>query len=171
MNNRFKVALYTAISFLVLASSQAFAGTATSNMSVTATVSANCTISAGSLAFGTYDPVVTNATTALNGTATLSVTCTNGAASTLTLGQGSNANTGSTDTAPLRRLKSGTNFLSYSVYQDSGRTTTWGNTAGTGVSYTGTGTTGSVTVFGAVAAGQNVPGGSYTDTVVATITF
>src|SRR5579871_6049957 len=110
MNNRFKVALYTAISFLVLASSQAFAGTATSNMSVTATVSANCTISAGSLAFGTYDPVVTNATTALNGTATLSVTCTNGAASTLTLGQGSNANTGSTDTAPLRRLKSGTNF-------------------------------------------------------------
>ena len=163
--------IFTALTFLAFASSSMFAGTATSNMSVTATVTANCTISAGSLAFGTYDPVVANASTALNGSATLTVTCTNGAAATLTLGQGSNANTGSTDTAPLRRMKTGTNFLSYSLYQDSGRSTTWGNTSATGVSYTGTGSVGSVTVFAAVAAAQNVPAGSYADTVVATITF
>jgi spore coat protein U-like protein len=154
-----------------LLTSSAWAGTATSSMSATATVVNNCTISAGALSFGNYDPIVANASTALDQTATLTVTCTNQASATVTLGQGANAGAGSTDTAPGRRLTDGTNFLSYSLYQESARTTIWGNTAGTGKSYTGTGTSGSVTVYGRVTAAQNVPAGSYTDTVVATITF
>lgn len=62
-------------------------------------------------------------------------------------------------------------FLSYALYQDTGRTTVWGNTGGTGVANTGTGTQNALTVYGAVAAGQAVPAGSYSDTVVATVTF
>jgi len=90
----------------------------------------------------------------------------------LTLGQGSHANTGSSDAAPLRRLQdSGSNVLTYSLYQDSGRNTVWGNTALTGVSHTGTGSATSVTVYGQIAAGQNVPAGNYSDVVVATVTF
>ena len=153
-------------------SSTATATTATSNLSVTASVTANCTITTAPVAFGAYDPVVTNASTALNGTGTVSVTCTNGASTTVTLGQGSNANTGSTDAVPARRLKDGaTDYLTYSLYSDTGRTVVWGNTVGTSVAHTGTGLLTALTVYGAVTAGQNVPAGSYSDTVVATITF
>ena len=163
----------TAASALFLAASSAsHAGTATSNLSVTATVTANCTISTAPVAFGAYDPVVANATTDLNGTGTVTVTCTKSAAATITLGQGTNPATGSTDAAPLRQMKdTGTDVLSYALYQDTGRTTVWGNTAGTGVADTGTGTVQNVTVYGAVPAGQNVPPASYSDTVVATVTF
>ena len=88
------------------------------------------------------------------------------------MGQGSNANTGSTDAAPIRRLKDGgTDYLSYQLYSDNGYSTVWGNTAGTSVAHTGTGTQTALTVYGSIAAGQSVPAGSYSDTVVATVTF
>lgn len=163
----------TAASALFLAAStSSHAGTATSNLSVTATVSANCTISTAPVAFGAYDPVSANATTALNGSGTITVTCTSGSTGTITLGQGSNPAGGSTDAAPARQMKdAGTDVLAYALYQDSGRTTVWGNTAGTGVADVGTGAVQNVTVYGAVAAGQNVPAGSYSDTVLATVTF
>jgi spore coat protein U-like protein len=148
------------------------AATATQNLAVTASVSANCTIATAPVAFGAYDPVTANAATALNGTGTVSVTCTSGASTTVTLGQGANAGGGSTAAAPARRLKDGgTDFLTYSLYSDTGRTTVWGDTAGTGVAHTGTGTLTALTVYGAVTAGQNVPAGNYSDTVVATVTF
>jgi spore coat protein U-like protein len=164
--------LTAASALFLVASSATRAGTATSNLSVTATVSANCTISTAPVAFGAYDPVAANATNPLNGSGTITVTCTNGSSGTITLGQGTNPATGSTDTAPLRQMKdAGSAVLAYSLYQDSGRTTVWGNTAGTGVADTGTGTAQNVTVYGTVPAGQNVPVGSYSDTVVATVTF
>lgn len=158
-------------SILVLTAGSAFAGTATSNMSVSATVSANCTIAAGALAFGAYDPIVANAAAPLNGTATINVTCTNASSTTITLDQGLNPAGGSTNAAPLRQMASGGSFLGYGLFQDNAHSITWGNTGGTGVVYTGTGVAGSVTVFGQVAAAQNVPAGTYNDTVVATITF
>jgi spore coat protein U-like protein len=154
-----------------LLAGNADAGTATANLSVTATVSATCSISTTPLAFGTYDPVVTNAATPLDATGGVVVTCTNGAATTVTLGQGLNANTGSSDSVPLRRMASGGNYLSYSLYQNAGHTTVWGNTAGTGIAHTGTGGAVTVPVYGRVAAGQNVASGAYADTVVATVTF
>jgi spore coat protein U-like protein len=68
-------------------------------------------------------------------------------------------------------LTDGTHFLSYALYSDTNRTAVWGNTSGTGVASTGTGAAVSLPVYGAVSSGQNVPAGSYTDTVVATVTF
>lgn len=149
------------------------AGTATSNMDVSADVGSNCTISAGALAFGTYDPVVTNASSGsdLTSSATLTVTCTTGSANKITMGQGLHADAASTAAVPLRQMVSGANKMAYSLFQEVGLSTVWGDTALTGVAYTGTGTSGSVTVYGAVAKGQNLPFGSYADTVVATITF
>ncbi len=146
------------------------AGTATSNLNVTATVSSTCSITAGTLAFGAYNPVTG---TQVDGTATLSVSCTKGATATVTLGQGANAGTGSTDAVPVRRMKdAGTDFLGYSLFSDTGRSTTWGNTAGTGESYTSTSSAASpLTVYGRITAAQDIPAGSYSDTVVATITF
>ncbi|HEX2186271.1 MAG TPA: spore coat U domain-containing protein, partial [Chloroflexota bacterium] len=152
------------------AAGPALAGTATSNLSVTATVPATCLIATLPVAFGVYDPVSGQS---VDGTGTVTVTCTSGSAATITLGQGSNAASGSTDAVPLRRMTDGSsNFLSYFLYQDSGRTTVWGNTAGTGVAHTGTGLPVAVTIFGRIPASQNVPAALlYADTVVATVTF
>lgn len=156
---------------IAAASGSAVAGTATSNLPVSATVSANCTIDAsGGVAFGAYDPIVTNKSTALTATGTVSTTCTNGSSATITLDQGANAGTGSTAAAPLRRMLAGTsNYLSYQLYSDSAMTTVFDGATGVGV--TGTGAAVSTSVYGSVAAGQNVPAGSYADTVVATVTF
>jgi spore coat protein U-like protein len=161
------------VAALLVAASVSFAAsTATSDLSVTASVADNCIISTSALAFGSYDPISANASSALNGTGSVSVTCTSGASANVTLGQGSNADTGSTDAAPLRRMADGSShFLSYDLYSDSSRTAAWGNTSGTGVDHTGTGASASLTVYGSAAGGQNVPSGSYSDTVVATVTF
>lgn len=146
-----------------------FAGTSTANMSVTTSIAANCTISASTLAFGSYDPVVANASTNLDNTATITTTCTTGSSPTIALGEGANADTGSTAAAPLRKLISGANVISYSLFSESTRSTVWGST---GVATpTASGTAQTNTVYGRIASGQNKPIGSYSDTVVATVTF
>lgn len=167
-SNSLHLAVAAALSF---AAAGSYAATATSNLAVSASVSNNCLIDAsGGLAFGAYDPVSANAASDLDSSGTIAVTCTNGASTSITLGQGANAAVGSTDAAPLRQMNDGsTNNLSYNLYSDAGYTTVWDNS--TGVSYTGTGAADSVTVYGRVGAGQNVPAGSYSDTVVATVTF
>lgn len=155
----------------VLVTAPAQAAEATANLGVSATVIANCAISTAPVAFGDYDPAVANASAALDGAGTVTLTCTSGASATVTLGQGANADTGSTDAAPVRRMASGANHLAYQLYSDSAGGTVWGNTALTGVAHTGTGSAVDVPVYGRVAGGQNVPAGSYSDTVVATVTF
>ena len=139
------------------------AGTATSSFTVSASVTANCTIAAGALAFGPYDPVSANASTDLDQTSTITVACTKGSTGIVSLDNGVNFSGG-------RRMKAGANFLTYEMYSDSGRTTVW-NASNT-VSYTAASkaSTG-LTLYGRVAAGQDVPVGAYSDTVVATISF
>ena len=177
MNRKVRITMATLMAISVAATmlgvaSKAEAGSQTSTLAVAAQVTANCTISTSALAFGSYDPVVTNATTALNGTGTVTVTCTSGASTNVLLGQGSNASVGSTDAVPIRRMTDGaTHYLSYAIFQDTGRSTTWGNTNATSEAYTGTGSSSALTVYGKVDAGQNVPAGSYTDSVLATISF
>ncbi|MGQ0799960.1 MAG: Csu type fimbrial protein [Pseudomarimonas sp.] len=152
-------------------SPSAFAATANANLGVSASVSNNCLISTSPVAFGAYDPVGTNAAAALDGTGTVTVTCTLDAATTVRLGQGVNAAGGSTDAAPLRRMIDGAELLTYALFSDAGRTAVWGNDASVDVDHTGTGTAVNLTVYGRVAAAQNVSAGSYADTVVATVEF
>jgi spore coat protein U-like protein len=62
--------------------------------------------------------------------------------------------------------------LNYALYSDSARTLNWGETDGTDtVDSTGTGANQSFTVYGRVAASQNVPQGSYSDTITITVNF
>lgn len=147
------------------------AQTSTDNLSVTATVIDNCTVSSAAVDFGDYDPADTNAAAAKDGTGTVTVTCTSGTAATITLNQGANPDSGSTDAAPLRCLTDGTNCLRYDLYQDSSRTTVWGNSAATDLEVTGTGASDARTVYGRILGGQNVPAGSYSDTVQVTVSF
>jgi spore coat protein U-like protein len=162
-----------AIAAFVLAASlpiSAAHADATSDLVVTAEVSATCTIDASAgLDFGTYDPIVANASADKTGSGSISTTCTNGYDATIKLGQGANADTGSTDAAPLRRMAGGTDFLSYDLYSDAGNTTQWDNATGLVVAQTGTAVV--TPVYGVIPAGQNVGVATYTDTVVATVEF
>ena len=154
---------------MTLAANSANAGTQSVSIPVTATIIANCTISTSALAFGNYDPVGANAAANLDSNATLTTVCTTGSSPTIALDQGANQAAGSTAAVPLRQLASGINRLSYSIYSDATRLLIWGST---GVATpTATGTAQTNTVYGRISSGQNKPAGSYTDTVVATVTF
>jgi spore coat protein U-like protein len=146
----------------------ASAATATANLGVSATVTNNCTISTAALAFGSYDPVVAHASANLDGTGTVTVACTKGATATIGLGLGSNP------TGAVRRMKdAGTNYINYELYTDAGRSTVW-TTSGAGLLATGAAPSKAArnfTVYGRVASNQDVPAGSYNDTVVATVNF
>ncbi|MCZ2495461.1 fimbrial major subunit CsuA/B family protein [Xylophilus sp. Kf1] len=151
---------------------QSQALTATDNLAVSASVVASCTITASlPVAFGNYDPINANANDALDAVGAVTTTCTSGSEAVVTLGQGANAGGGS-DSSPVRRMVSTTGqFLEYALYSDSARQVTWGNSAPTGLSITGNGGANSASVYGRVAAGQNVRVGAFTDSVVATVTF
>jgi len=148
-----------------------YAAASTADLDVTASIGNACTISSSALAFGVYDPIVTNATVALNGTGTISSTCTLDVPAKITLGQGSNPDTGSTDAIPARQMSSGANRLGYAIFSETTRNTVWGNTDSTGKAANGTGNALVLTAYGAIPAGQAKPTGSYADIVVATITF
>lgn len=158
--------LGAAVSCLI--GSSALAGSATSNMNVSANVSNSCSISASPLTLGAYDPSSTGDAT---GSSSISITCTKDAPVSIMLGEGSNADTGSTQDAPLRRMSNGTDFLSYALFQDAGFTTGWGDTAVSGKSSTGLGSPETHSVYLKIAAAQNVSAGAYSDTVVATVSF
>ena len=143
------------------------AGSAATSLATSASISNNCTISTAALAFGAYDPVVANASSNLDGTGTVTIACTKGATTTIALDLGGNAS-GST-----RRLTDGSsNYLSYQIYQDSGRTTVWGT--GTDVQTPAAAPSKAArnfTAYGRVTSNQDVPAGSYADTVTATVNF
>jgi spore coat protein U-like protein len=151
-----------------LAAKTVSAASATANLAVSATVTNNCTISTLPLVFTPYDPVVANASTNLDGTGTVVVACTKGTAPTVGLGLGANA------ASTVRRMHDGSsNYLTYELYNDSGRSTVWTN-AGLGLLSpvaAPSKAARSFTVYGRVPSNQDVPAGSYTDTVVATVNF
>ena len=144
------------------------AGSVSSSLSTSSSVSNNCTISTAAVAFGSYDPVVANASANLDGTGSLTVACTKGASTTIGLDLGGNA-TGST-----RRLADGSgNHLTYEFYQDSGRSTVWSDSGG-GLFTPAVAPSKAArvfTVYGRVPSNQDVPAGSYADTVTATVNF
>ena len=156
------------LAVLSLITVPAFAASQTANLNVTASVSAVCSISTVTVAFGAYDPVVANAATDLNGTGTLVVACTKGAAATIDLGVGGNLSGGS------RRMSSGTDFLNYALYRDAARTQVWGTgmTGGSTLTYNSASKTSTnITVYGKVPQAQDVTVGAYSDVVVATINY
>jgi spore coat protein U-like protein len=153
----------------------AAAGTTTSSITVSATVANNCAISTTTqLVFGAYDPIVANLSSPLNATANpavLTMACTSGDNVVLALSVGANGTGAGTGTI-TRAMKNGLNSLSYALYQDSGLNTAWGDDPGTNtLAISADGTSHPYNVYGQVPANQNVPAGTYQDTVVATVTF
>jgi spore coat protein U-like protein len=145
------------------------AATATSNLTVSASVVANCQIETpNTLAFGDYDPAGVNATPAdnLDAAADIRVRCTKGTPNVeITLGTGVNGDRTMTGAAEGE-------FLGYQLFVDAARTQVWGDTLGDGKAYVATSNGWSdQTVYGRVAGGQDVSVDDYEDTVVATVNF
>ena len=105
---------------------------------------------------------------ALDAYSSVTVVCTNAAPYTLALDGGLSAATNPTQ----RKMTQGGQTITYGLYQDSGRSQPWGDSTGTNtVAGTGSGLSQSFTVYGRVPA-QATPGpGTYTDTVVVTLSY
>jgi spore coat protein U-like protein len=137
---------------------------------------ATCTVAATGPAFGNYDPSSATATTA-NGTVTATCTWTSGGTTTVNLVASYSA--GNAGTYPNRFMLVGVAPLNYNIYFDSTYTTIRGNgTAGTQtgqatltVSSANRTATATGTLFGRIPAGQNAVPGSYSDTIVITLTY
>lgn len=166
--NRISALVVSGLLFGGFANAAFAAGTATTNLSVSATVAGTCVLATNPLAFGSYDATTAGVT---NGQGTVTVTCSDGTVATVTLGEGMNPFSPNA-AAPFRQMAFGTNRLGYFIYKDAAHATVWGNTIATGVTQTFTGVAGTpLTVYGTITAAQNVPVGDYVDTVVATVTF
>ncbi len=157
---------------LLAAPSSAVAGSASTSMTVTASVVAKCTVSAPTLAFGNWD-FVTNGAADLDGTSTLSFTCTKGSSAVyVTADVG--ANTASA-TGTTRAMTDGSShYLSYELYTDSGHTTVWNTTNSGGHTFAPTfaaSHSATTTVYGRIPTGQDATVGSYTDSVSVVINF
>jgi spore coat protein U-like protein len=174
--NRTAATLCVAMGTALMSSSPAYAGTATSNLAVNASVASNCSISTAAVAFGPYDPIVTNAATALGGTGSITIACTKGSVPTLKL------DLGATPAGSVRQMANGAERLPYELYQPptnvagvpcGALTTVWGTT-GTNILTTVAAPSKAARTYnvcGSIPGGADVAAGAYADTVIATVTF
>lgn len=160
MKNPLRLALASILSCLL--AGDALAANATDTLDVSLTVTAECTLTANALDFGSASLITAN----LDATSTLDIQCSAGTAYTLTMDAG--AGTGATTTT--RVLTSGSNTATYGIYKDAGRSNVFGSTGGEELTGTATGAAQSISIYGRVPP-QTVAVGSYTDSVTVTITY
>jgi len=167
--------LASALALVAGISFQASAAETSSTFKVTATVASSCAIlGAGNLNFGSYDPAVANASAYLLGSSSgIDVRCNGGTTASVQLDEGLNKDGGSTCASPVRVMVDGSgNRLAYSLARTSDLGTPIGCDASTEATLTFASLeTQNVPVYGSIAPSQNVPVGSYEDTVTVKVTF
>ena len=171
-----KTFLATAVALIAGVSFQASAAETSSTFQVTATVASSCAIvGAANLDFGAYDPAVANATADKTAsTSGIQVRCNGGTTAIVNIDEGLNKLAGSTCAAPVRAMIDGSgNKMNYTI----------GTAANLSRSVIGCSSptnlpltfarleTQTVGLFGAIPAAQNVPVGSYSDTLTVKVTF
>lgn len=134
------------------------------SFTVSATVLSTCNVGATNVSFGTVGVVSSN----VDATSTVSAQCSISLPYTLSLNGG---NAGATDPTQRKMSKAAEN-ITYGLYKDSARAQPWGNTIGTNtVAGTGTGLSQNVTVYGRVPSQTTGSPGTYSDTIVVTVTY
>ena len=121
-----------------------------------------CSITANDLNFGTQSSPLpqTDSDTFID------VRCTNTSPFTVGLSDGLNPSGGS------RRMRDGSQFVSYGLFQDAARSIPWDSTTNRkGATGLGTSTSIMMSVFGRIPAAPSTPPGNYTDTITVDIEF
>jgi spore coat protein U-like protein len=137
----------------------------------------DCTISATGVAFGVYDAASTAPT---DSAGDVTVRCTHLGGGAVKTNYSVALSTGGSGTYAQRRMSSGASFLSYNLFDDATRLRVWGN--GTGGSTLATGSLlvnpGNYAVneishpiYGRIPAQQAADTGTYSDTILVTLTF
>jgi spore coat protein U-like protein len=154
---------------LLLPNQKLLAATASGTLSVSATVVGTCTVNTSTaINFMAYNTVSGNTATGV-----VSVTCT-GAITGYAIGlDAGGGGSGASANNPRLMQGSGTaagTTLAYSLFQDAGHGTVWGNTQGvSGNTLTATGTTPGIAstynVYGLIASGLTPVSGGYADIV------
>jgi len=151
----------------------ALADVANTNLAMVSNVVANCISTANPIAFGTYSPLNTQPLTAVGA---LVITCTQGATPSVVISLGANPS------GSVRRMTAGAgNYLPYTLLTPTlpspnascaGATTEY-PTAAPGFALTPAPNFAprTFTICGQIAAGISVPSGTYSDTVLATVSF
>jgi len=168
LNKHIKNAGTFVVASVVVVVSATSVGAATTSDTFTAqiVITEDCDIvSAGNLDFGSEGVLASN----IDASSTLSVQCTN----STTYDIGLSAGLGSGATTTTRKMMSGTEFVDYQLFSDSGRSTNWGNSIAGGdtVSSTGDGSANSHIIYGRVPAQSTPSAGTYLDTVTVEVTF
>lgn len=154
-----KTLVSTALAFtLVAVAPAAFAATAPGTLTVQANVAPNCTISAATLNFLAYDPVVTNDVADLDAQTTMAVACTKGVIPKITAALGGTITSG------------GANNLNYLLFSNTLRTTTFVAPGFTMPAALGKAPQ-TLTIYGRIAGGQDVAAGAFLGSTTMTVNF
>lgn len=134
------------------------------SFTVTATVPPTCRIATSDMNFGTAGVL----TGFLDASSALTPTCTNGTSYTI----GLNGGLSGTANPAMRRMSQGAETITYGLYRDAARVQPFGNTIGVDtIASTGTGLAQARTVYGRIGPQATPSPGTYTDTIVATVTY
>lgn len=125
-----------------------------------APASAACSVSSPGVAFGNYNAL---SSAALDGAGDITVNCDLLTSFTVKLSAGGG-------TIDQRVMSAGTSQLNYNLYTDSARTTVWGDGI-TGSTISTAGLIVLLTAYGRIPARQNVVAGSYSDSLVITVSY
>jgi spore coat protein U-like protein len=132
--------------------------------SVTATVPANCYVTAAILNFGSVGLIGTN----VDAPSTIGLQCSNALPYTVALDGGQS---GATDPTQ-RKMSKGSEQITYGLYRDAARSLPWGSTAGTDtVSGVGSAAVENRAVYGRIPPQTTPSPGLYVDTVVVTVIY
>ncbi|MFN4142412.1 spore coat U domain-containing protein [Aestuariivirga sp.] len=137
---------------------------ASPSFNVTATIAPSCTLDVSPLSFGSITALAGNT----DAEATVTANCTSGVSYSISLGLG--AGGGVTNPA-ARKMTKGSESITYGLYQNAARTTVWGDQTATDFDGAGTGASQQITVYGRIPPQMTPSAGTYSDTVIVTITY
>ena len=141
---------------LVLANMNSTFGSV-AQLNVTGTVQPLCSLNViTNINFGAY-----NSTNAVTSVGELGINCNSNTNVTINIDGGMN------NSSSVRRMISGSDFLTYEVYQDSAMQNIFNTQTISNVS----GTQSNVSVYGKIPPGQNVTSGTYNDTLNVTLAY
>ena len=156
----------------------AYAATSTSDMNVTANISATCSMSNTDLDFGDYDATGINSSRDLLATATILTTCTSGTNGVITMSQGDHFLYCVVNDCH-RQLSNDeeTSTLRYNIYTDENLNSSdiWNHDVdemSSVAQVVGNGLSQDMTVYGKIPKNQKyAAAGSYSDTITITLTY